>query len=327
VNPHLNFMAKKRKLSGLSGVDLVLTIEAIEKLQRSLIYEESETEEGETGDLGGGLADVLSLLKARVGGTKPLSFSGITNDDLEKLNITPDDKGIFLKSDHAQRAATTSVLGQDKLWSSLNFYRQLELLETLVPTTNEACARVWIDAFFFRASAMLPSDKHMVLSLEQVVPQITVRPSSSTTLSGFIDYTAVTANEKLAKIFLSDPILAKFRTTLPTSFFVAEAKVRSLQLTGHLPQAISEIYACAKSLKKNILRGALTDGHAWIFIILVLNSDGNGAKYRSSLPIYVGHPQVIKPWPDVVAAILSHWIENSFADIASDDWFESSSIV
>ena len=113
---------------------------------------------------------------------------------------------------------------------------------------------------------------------------------------------------------------------LPTGFFVAEAKVSSLHLTGHLLQAIGEIYACAKSLKwgpllalfffsnpllhprKNILRGALTDGNAWIFIILVLNSDSNGAKYRSSLPIHLGHPQVIKPWPDVVAAILSHWV-------------------
>ena len=113
---------------------------------------------------------------------------------------------------------------------------------------------------------------------------------------------------------------------LPTSFFVMETNSDSLQLTGHLPQAISEIHIRAKSLKcgpflvlvffsnplpyprKNILRGALTDGHAWIFIILVLNSDGNGAKYRSSLPIYVGRPQVIKPWPDVVAAILSHWV-------------------
>jgi hypothetical protein len=70
TNIYLKPMAKKRKLSGLSGSDLVLTIEAIEKLQRSLIYEESETEEGETGDLDEGLADVLSLLKARVGGTK-----------------------------------------------------------------------------------------------------------------------------------------------------------------------------------------------------------------------------------------------------------------
>ena len=67
---HLNFMAKKRKLSGLSGADLVLTIEAIEKLKGSLIYEESEAEEGENGDLEGELVDLLSMLKARVGGTK-----------------------------------------------------------------------------------------------------------------------------------------------------------------------------------------------------------------------------------------------------------------
>lgn len=63
---HLNFMAKKRDLSGLSGADLVLAIEAIERLRRSMIYEEADTEEeGETGDLRGRLANVLLLLKAR----------------------------------------------------------------------------------------------------------------------------------------------------------------------------------------------------------------------------------------------------------------------
>ena len=44
---YLNFTTKKRKLSGPSAAGLVLTSEAIDKLQRSLIYEESETEEGE----------------------------------------------------------------------------------------------------------------------------------------------------------------------------------------------------------------------------------------------------------------------------------------
>ena len=63
VNP---LMAKKHNLSSA----FVLTIEAIEKLQRSLIYEEDETEEDETGDLEERLANLLSLLKARVGGTK-----------------------------------------------------------------------------------------------------------------------------------------------------------------------------------------------------------------------------------------------------------------
>jgi len=44
-------MAKK-KISGLSGADLALTIDAIEKLQTSLICEESEIEEGGTNEKG-----------------------------------------------------------------------------------------------------------------------------------------------------------------------------------------------------------------------------------------------------------------------------------
>jgi len=109
-------------------------------------------------------------------------------------------------------------------------------------------------------------------------------------------------------------------------FFVAEAKITSLGFEEHLPQAIGEMYACAKHLKIGILRGALTDGHKWIFIIIVLNHDGKGAKYRWTSPIEFqwGMPsQIVKPWPDVLAGILLHWIENSFVDIGSDDWFGS----
>jgi hypothetical protein len=32
--------------------------------------------------------------------------------------------------------------------------------------------------------------------------------------------------------------------------------------------------------RKDILCGALTDGDSWIFLILMLNPDGHGAKYR-----------------------------------------------
>jgi len=38
---------------------------------------------------------------------------------------------------------------------------------------------------------MMPQDKTLVLSLEQKVPPTTVKPSSTTTLHGIIDYTAV----------------------------------------------------------------------------------------------------------------------------------------
>ena len=38
----------------------------------------------------------------------------------------------------------------------------------------------------------------MVLSVEQQIPPTTVRPSSSTTLHGFVDYTAATAVKSVA---------------------------------------------------------------------------------------------------------------------------------
>ena len=47
---------------------------------------------------------------------------------------------------------------------------------------NEAAARAWIDAFFFRVSAMVPPNEMMVLSVEQQIPCTAVKPSSSTTL-------------------------------------------------------------------------------------------------------------------------------------------------
>jgi hypothetical protein len=68
----------------------------------------------------------------------------------------------------------------------------------LMACQTEASARAWIDAFFFRASAMLPENQRMVLSMEHVVPATTVSPSSLSTLSGFVDYTAVVASQRAA---------------------------------------------------------------------------------------------------------------------------------
>jgi hypothetical protein len=59
----------------------------------------------------------------------------------------------------------------------------------------ETSARAWIDAFLFRASAMLPPDKRMVVSMEHGIPFTTISPSS---LAGFVDYTVVVANRRSA---------------------------------------------------------------------------------------------------------------------------------
>jgi len=215
----------------------------------------------------------------------------------------------------------TSVLGKEKLWSSTNLYRHLEVLKTLVPNseTNEEGARPWTDAFFFRTSAMVSSNKQMVISLEQVVQRTAIHPSSSTkqALTGLIDYVALIADDHLADMFFLQPNIVSLQVLIPCGFFVAEAKIKSLGFMEHLPQAIGELYACAKHLEINTLRGALTDGHRWVFIIIVLNHDGNGAKYRLSSTIEFQQgmagpssprtSQIVKPWPDVLAGILLHW--------------------
>jgi len=62
---------------------------------------------------------------------------------------------------------------------------------------NEAAARTWIDAFFFRVSAMVPSDERVVLTMEQHIPPTAVGPSSTTTLHGIVDYTAAIVDESV----------------------------------------------------------------------------------------------------------------------------------
>ena len=50
-----------------------------------------------------------------------------------------------------------------------------------------------MDPFFFRAAAMAPRDKKLVISVEQGVSATSVQPSSFTTIGGYIDYALVMA--------------------------------------------------------------------------------------------------------------------------------------
>ena len=65
--------------------------------------------------------------------------------------------------------------------------------------------------------------------------------------------------------------------------------------------------------RKGILRGALTNGHEWIFLIFYLNENGIGGTYAKSPTIKIQvsdtYPyRVISPGPDIVAGILAYWV-------------------
>jgi hypothetical protein len=113
---------------------------------------------------------------------------------------------------------------------------------------------------------------------------------------------------------------------------VTEAKQEGVPLAQHVAQAVAEMYVSAKYLmydsgflptlftnveprltRKGILRGALTNGHEWIFLILYLNEDGNGGTYAESPTIRIqvtdSYPyRVLSPGPDIVAGILAYWV-------------------
>ena len=114
--------------------------------------------------------------------------------------------------------------------------------------------------------------------------------------------------------------------------FVTEAKQEGVSLAQHVAQAVAEMYASAKYLmydlgfllmlftnvephltRKRNLRGALTNGHEWTFLILYLNEDGNGGTYSESPTIKIqvsnSYPyRVLSPGPDIVAGILTYWV-------------------
>jgi hypothetical protein len=66
-------------------------------------------------------------------------------------------------------------------------------------------------------------------------------------------------------------------------------------------------------LRKKVLRGAVTNGYQWSFILIKINDNYEGASYMNSVPIQIGgsfydHGISNESWPDLIAAILLHWV-------------------
>ena len=170
-------------------------------------------------------------------------------------------------------------------------------------------------------------------------------------ISGTVDYTALTTDPpkhgasclsvylialKLSvESFIRNSLFQFVKRQNPNGLFVTEAKQEGVPLAQHVAQAVAEMYASAKylmyaydsacflatllanveshSTRKGILRGALTNGHEWIFLILYLNEDGDGGMYAESPTIKIqvsdSYPyHVLSPGPDIVAGILAYWV-------------------
>jgi len=140
------------------------------------------------------IADFLATLRSKAEEPLSISFSNINFDILyERLNISPG-RSLVTQGNHVDRVAESITQGGETYMTSQDMHRHLNMLENLVPKSNEAGVRLWIDAIFFRMSAMLSDSKRMVLNIEQHIPSVDIsvpgqtRPSN---ISGTVDYAAL----------------------------------------------------------------------------------------------------------------------------------------
>ncbi|KAF8188014.1 hypothetical protein BJ912DRAFT_1059572 [Pholiota molesta] len=241
--------------------------------------------------------------KRKISGLSSLSFSAVNEGNLKRLNITQ--AGVLrLQGKLRDAIESTRELGVAELWSNGNMYKQLAFLSNTCSNMNEASARLFIDTFFFRVAAMLPSDQRVVVMLEKQVHPARPRESKMDSVSGVIDYTALVTNADLASIYLA--------------FFTAEAKAshsHGILLLDHIPQALVELVACAKHLEHAHIRGALTTGDQWIFLAVDLDILPEEALDVTVPATSDRHD------PAVIAGILSSWVPNSFSEFNGDKWF------
>ncbi|KAL0958604.1 hypothetical protein HGRIS_013944 [Hohenbuehelia grisea] len=267
------------------------------------------------------------MLQSKVDGRSNLpgqrySFSSITQDHLDKMGISA--CGLLeLKPEAISRGVKKDVLGADSLWSSDMLCRHLQFLEGLVPRNNEAAARLWINAFFYRVAVMIPTGANVVLSVEQVVPFITVSDTCARTLSGDIDCTAMVMSPQNAQPLSMNPVLRHLRND-ESALLVSEAKGPDQLLENHVQHTIGEILACARITGNTIIRGVLTNGREWIFIVLKLNDNGGGT-YLQSDELTISSmvtSRISQEAVSLISAIISHWMEHSHEELdVEDDYF------
>ncbi|KAF7422820.1 hypothetical protein PC9H_010979 [Pleurotus ostreatus] len=202
------------------------------------------------------------------------------------------------------------VIGENQLWSHETFYRHLCLLQSSV-TQTEASARMFIDAFCYR--------KRVVLSLE--VPINATARKEEAALEGFVDYAILFAGDSRATSFIREPLLSKIRLHSDFVIFVTEAKAVDVSLYHQLPQALGEMYACSAAVNPN--------QWAWLFLILKVLPDGQGGEYNVSEEISImtagaNFALEVNSNPCAqISVIIASWIENSFKDLDSSDWYRA----
>jgi len=57
-----------------------------------------------------------------------------------------------------------------------------------------------------------------------------------------------------------------------------------------------------------VIRGALTNGHDWIFLFLDVNLDGSGSFVESKSISLMSYDSVLEKASSVISGLVAHWV-------------------
>jgi hypothetical protein len=132
----------------------------------------------------------------------------------------------------------------------------------------------------------------------------------------------------LAELLFLNPIFKTFSKNLQKimhlSFQKPRDQTRGLKVTSH-KQLVRWMHMQSlwgeltwllrlqiffnKFLRKSIVRGVLTNGHKWIFLILKVKEDCNGGEYLCSKEMsIISLEGISRKVSSLIAAIITHWV-------------------
>ncbi|KAH8924294.1 hypothetical protein BT69DRAFT_1349547 [Atractiella rhizophila] len=280
-------------------------------------------EDGETLP-GLGLLDKLQWFLRSKMESKPLAFSSIDDKILENhLQITRGPP-LALKSDYETLLADSVSFGASSHMSSTRLKEYLVMLEVMTPAQDLSNPPLWINILLLRTASMVPTGKKLVSHPQFTLPPIAVHETDLMTITGTVAHAILVANEDLADSYRdASPLVLQQNQDDITIFFVIQVKV-DCWLQQCIPQAVAAMYGCAKFFGKRIIRGALSNGRDWQFLILHLKDEYNTrGTFTQTRPFAIDRSvSSTLSGADLVAGILSSWIHRSYQDITSDDYFQ-----
>ncbi|KAI9070199.1 hypothetical protein FKP32DRAFT_1586393 [Trametes sanguinea] len=342
LRPSVALGFQGKKVSGRDSLELTLALDYV-KRWREVLAQEPDAAPDELAEEDG-LTDIhavdrfISLMQDRLDVEKSMGFSSADDALLESMGIasagylfekaSPDEEKLEKLRRVCEQHADHGM-SQSNLYATLNFLSQYTMAH------SDAFARLWIDAFLFRVTAIAHGTTRHIMGVELLVePDAVVEQPRRLKLGGLVDYVVFLVEDRYAGSVINAPNLTQAvrgaRDKLH-GLFVAGAKGQERNLDDHIAQVIAEMFTCAKRLGSRYIRGALTSGTEWIFLLLEVNADQKGGRFWQTYPRMVNREmdniEEVRTWTvqqrsvDKIVAILVDWTLHCAENLTDDDWF------